>query len=39
LAHNPDWRHPRRQQLIRSYRKAHAAGIRLPRARTPLERT
>ncbi len=29
LAHNPDWSHPRPEQLERAYRTAHSAGIRL----------
>lgn len=30
LGHNPDWPQPRPEQLVRAYRKAHAAGARMP---------
>ena len=33
LGHNPDWSQPRPIQLIRAYRTAHAAGIRIPCAK------
>jgi len=33
LGHNPDWSQPRPTQLIRAYRTAHAAGIRIPCAK------
>ena len=36
LGHDPDWPQPRPEQLVRAYRNAYAAGIRLPHATLTL---